>query len=148
MSNRETLKPQAHVLTVEEQSKGGKASVQARRERKELRERLEVVLELPSANDPSMTNAEAMCRALVDKALEGDVRAFTVVRDTIGETPVNSIELVPAEEDINRAAFARLYEIFYKDWAAFSLAWDRYRHRDDADPQEPDYYGYFLEFME
>ena len=68
--------------------KGGVASGVSRRERKELRERLELALELPCADDETQTNAEAICRALIAKALDGDVRAFTVIRDTIGEMPV------------------------------------------------------------
>lgn len=38
MANPENLIPQAHKLTVEEQSKGGKASGEARRQRKTLKE--------------------------------------------------------------------------------------------------------------
>lgn len=95
MANKKTLKPQAHVLTVEEQSKGGKASVEARRERKQLKEALEAALALPNhtQDGKEQTNIEGICAALVQKALEGDVRAFTVIRDTIGEMPVPRLEV-------------------------------------------------------
>lgn len=36
MANEQNLKPQAHKLTVEEQSRGGRASVKARREQKTI----------------------------------------------------------------------------------------------------------------
>ena len=49
MPNKENLIPQAHVLTVEEASKGGKNSGEARRRKKTLRETAEIMLacELP-----------------------------------------------------------------------------------------------------
>ena len=49
MPNKENLIPQAHVLTVEEASKGGKNSGEARRKKKTLRETAEIMLacELP-----------------------------------------------------------------------------------------------------
>lgn len=49
MPNKENLIPQAHVLTVEEASRGGKNSGEARRRKKTLRETAEIMLacELP-----------------------------------------------------------------------------------------------------
>ena len=86
----ENLKPQAHILTVEEQSKGGKASVKARAKRKELKEELQQLLETGNTQ-------KKMSTALIQRAIRGDVRAFQVVRDTIGEKPPERvyIEEVP-----------------------------------------------------
>lgn len=39
-----------------------------------------------------MTAAEALTMAIFEKALGGDVRAFEVIRDTIGEKPVEKKE--------------------------------------------------------
>ena len=66
-------------------SLGGKKSGEARREKKALREHLEALL-LSKKGD--MTTAEALTLALVEKGLAGDVKAFEVIRDTIGEKPV------------------------------------------------------------
>lgn len=46
MANKKNLKPQAHVLTVEEQSMGGVASVKARLKKKRGRELVRSLLEL------------------------------------------------------------------------------------------------------
>lgn len=86
MEKNENLIPQAHVLTVEEQSNGGKASVKARRERKRLKAELEALLE-------SGDTQQSIAAALIEKAKKGDVRAFVVIRDTIGEKPVDHIEM-------------------------------------------------------
>lgn len=77
-------------LTVEEQReiarKGGIASGEARRRRKTLKEELIALLEL---ND----NNNKISLAVLQKALNGDIQAFTTIRDTIGEKPKDEIDL-------------------------------------------------------
>lgn len=68
---------------------GGKKSGEARRKKKALREHLEALL---AGKQDNMTTAEALTLALVEKGLSGDVRAFEVIRDTIGEKPVDKSE--------------------------------------------------------
>lgn len=70
-------------------SKGGKKSGESRRKRKALREHLEMLLKTKQGD---MTAAEALTMAIFEKALGGDVRAFEVIRDTIGEKPVEKKE--------------------------------------------------------
>ena len=76
-------------LTEEEQKKiakmGGKASGEARRARKTLKETLLMMLE-----DGDTQNNITL--AIIDKALSGDTKAYEVIRDTIGEKPTEKIE--------------------------------------------------------
>jgi len=64
--------------------KGGKKSAEVRRARKTLREELLILL---SAKDDGSSESvqTSMSSALIKSALEGNVRAFEVIRDTIGE---------------------------------------------------------------
>lgn len=96
MANKnDNLIPQAHVLTVEEQSRGGKASVKARKERKTLKEELIMLLEKNNSQ-------ERISLALLQRALDGDTKAFEVIRDTVGEKPTNKVEAdVNANVEIN-----------------------------------------------
>lgn len=95
--NPENLIPQAHRLTVEEQSRGGRASGEARRERRRLKEHLEVALEKDTDFDGEvMTNAEAITVALIRKAKSGDVRAYQTIRDGLGEKPAEHIVSEPS----------------------------------------------------
>lgn len=64
--------------------KGGIASGEARRRKKTMRELLEIAMEQPQGDK---TTAEAITVALLEKALSGDVKAYEVVRDTMGENP-------------------------------------------------------------
>lgn len=86
---KEDLRP-FNTLTKEEQKelarKGGIASGKARAARKTLKEEL---LALLSTND----NNNKISVALLAKALDGDIQAFTTIRDTIGEKPVDKSEV-------------------------------------------------------
>lgn len=65
--------------------KGGIASAEARKRRKTLKEELIALLE---TND----NNNKISLAILQKALNGDIQAFTTIRDTIGEKPVDKVE--------------------------------------------------------
>lgn len=65
--------------------KGGIKSGESRRERKKLKEELLLLL---SEGD----NNRRMSIAIFERALNGDTKAFEVIRDTIGEKPKEQIE--------------------------------------------------------
>lgn len=102
MANEQNLIPGGHKLTQEEQSKGGKASGEARRNKKLLRDCIDYLLEredktvLNTEGNP-MSGAEQLAYNLFVKALgEPDTakaaRAFEVLRDTAGQKPVEKVE--------------------------------------------------------
>lgn len=93
MANEENL---THKLTVSEQRAGGKASGEARRRKKELRELIEAAFDREIVNNATgerMRTDEAMVLKQIQNALEGDTRAFVVLRDTIGQMPVQRVEV-------------------------------------------------------
>ena len=108
MANEQNLIPQAHVLTVEEASKGGKRSVESRREKKKTQELVKALMSMPMKNG-KCTDIEniksfadlkgknpnvqlTMLVAIVQKALKGDVRAFELLLAILGESPSIKIE--------------------------------------------------------
>lgn len=90
-------------------SKGGKASAEARRKRKEMREQLETLLTLPIASpktksqlkalgitEDNMDNQMQLLVAMFKKACsgaKGDVQAFLAIRDLMGEKPVDKVQV-------------------------------------------------------
>lgn len=110
MTNEANLNP---VQTKEEARKrgrnGGIASGKARREKKLMRETLDVLLSMPLKNGKyadveSIRNfaalkgkninvQEAILIAQVQKAMKGDTKAAEYVRDTIGQKPVDSVDM-------------------------------------------------------
>jgi len=80
MANEQNLLPLSTNKAREIGEIGGIASGKARRERKKLKESLLLMLE-----DSDVQNA--VCSALVKKALQGNLKAFELLRDSIGEKP-------------------------------------------------------------
>ena len=67
MANEQNLKPAAHPLTVEEQSKGGKASGKARKRKADLRRMAQEVLDgtFKDKHGKEFTGEEAVIQGLV-----------------------------------------------------------------------------------
>lgn len=96
--------------------KGGIASVEARRRKKAMKERLEILLELPmksgkgtdieqirnyaALKGKNITVQDALMIAQIQKALKGDTTAATFVRDTAGQNPATKIE-ADVDMDLN-----------------------------------------------
>lgn len=75
--------------------KGGIKSGEVRREKRALKEELQILMGLMTSE--GITNQERLCLALLGKAQSGDVQAFNAIRDTMGEKPVDKVE----SENIN-----------------------------------------------
>lgn len=73
--------------------KGGIASGEARRARKTFRDELITLLE-------NGNTQEKISVALIQQALDGNTKAFEVIRDTVGEKPVDKLE-ADVNSDIN-----------------------------------------------
>lgn len=96
--------------------KGGIASGEAKRKKKAMRERLEILLELPlkagkgvdleviknfaALKGKNITVQDAMMIAQIQKALKGDTNAAAFVRDTAGENPSVKVE-ADVDMDLN-----------------------------------------------
>ncbi len=110
MTNETNLNP---VRSEDEARKrgraGGIASGKARREKKMMRETLDVLLSMPMKNGKSVdvekirsfaalkgkniSVQEAILIAQVQKAMKGDTRAAEYVRDTMGEKPTDNVDM-------------------------------------------------------
>ena len=110
MANEENLNPiQSESQARELGRKGGIASGKARRAKKELRECLTELLEREygGSDGKVMSGAEIISVKLFAKARDGDIRAFEVLRDTVGQKPVERVETVEiSQETYERVARA------------------------------------------
>lgn len=102
MANEQNLIPQAHKLTVEEQSAGGKASGKARRDKKNLRQALEMLLEKDFIDKAgkTLTGTEAITAKLFEQAMKGNVKAFETIRATVGQDPVQKVQVAEVSQDV------------------------------------------------
>ena len=76
MANKENLIPQAHVLTVEEQSKGGKKSVEVRRQKKTVQKILNDFLSTAAKDNPQVSKLAAKMGLQDDGSIKD---LFTIV---------------------------------------------------------------------
>lgn len=110
MTNEQNLDP---VQSKDEARKrgraGGIASGKARREKKKMRETLEILLSMPMKNGKfadvesirnfaalkgkNISVQDAIMIAQIQKAMKGDTKAAEYVRDTIGQKPVDSVDM-------------------------------------------------------
>ena len=93
--NNENLKPQ-NTRTKSEQreiaKKGAIASVISRQQKKELKDALLTLLEMDIIVDgEKMSGSKAIALKLFQRAMQGNCRAFELIRDTIGQKPVEKI---------------------------------------------------------
>lgn len=113
MANEQNLTQMGKPLSTERAqklgSKGGKASAEARKQRKMIKDTLELLLAMPlDKNAPkdiediknfaalkgkNITVQDALAIAMIKKAKNGDVSAMTYIRDTIGEKPRDNLNL-------------------------------------------------------
>ena len=90
----------------EDSRKAGIASGKARREKKLIKDNIELLLSLPikskkmkeqlaelGIEENEMNNQMAMVIAMYQKVLKGDVSAFNTLRDTLGQKPVEVQEV-------------------------------------------------------
>ena len=95
MAGKENLRPVSSKDEARERGrKGGLASGDARRKRKTLKEELLLMLE-----DEEVQKSVAV--ALIQEAQNGNVKAFGMLRDTIGEAPVEKGQTTQTVVDLS-----------------------------------------------
>lgn len=96
-------------LTEEQKLKGAQVSAQKRRDHKKMKDDLKTLLrlslrrgdlldvdealDLAQLQGKNISVQTAMDLAMVQRAIMGDVQAYTIIRDTIGEKPTDKVEL-------------------------------------------------------
>ena len=94
MAGKDNLRPVSSKEEARERGrKGGLASGEARRKRKTLKEELLLMLSEGETQ-------QSVTIALIEKAMSGDTKAFEVIRDTIGERPIDKVMISDVEPSV------------------------------------------------
>lgn len=114
MANEQNLRPGEYKLSQEEAKKGGKASAEARRRKRDLRIALEMLLEknFTDKSGNQITGTEAITAKLFEQAMKGNVKAFETIRATVGQDPVQKVEVAKIEKE---QSLQELQELFDED---------------------------------
>ena len=83
MAKEDNLIPQAHVLTLEEQSAGGKKSGEVRKEKATMRKTLEMLLN--EKNNKGKTYKELATLGLIKGAVNGNSANYRTIVEVLGE---------------------------------------------------------------
>lgn len=92
--------------TTEEQREiarqGGIASGRARAEKRDLRKALELLLEQTYTDKKGVTRtgAQAITEKLFSEVMKGNVKAFEVLRDTVGQKPIEKVMIAEVDQDV------------------------------------------------
>ena len=100
MANEQNLRPSEYKLSQEEAKKGGIASGEARRRKRDIRLALEALLEKEWKDKSGnvMSGTEAIALKQMEKAMKGDTRAFEIIRDTIGQKPIERVQITEIDQ--------------------------------------------------
>lgn len=84
---------------------GGIASGKARAEKRDLRKALELLLEQTYTDKKGVTRtgAQALVEKLFATAMSGNVKAFEVIRSTVGQDPVQKVEQVNVDMEYEQS---------------------------------------------
>lgn len=100
MGKEENLKPfdsnQSREKAKINGRKGGIKSGESKRAKKSMREMLDYLLEkeINNRQGEKVNTQEAITLALLKQALNGNVKAYEVIRDTIGEKPTEQHKVI------------------------------------------------------
>lgn len=102
MANEQNLRPGEYKLSQEEAKKGGIASAKARREKRDLRKALEILLEKEwqDKNGNKLTGTEAITAKLFEQAMKGNIKAFETIRSTVGQDPVQKVMVADVDQTV------------------------------------------------
>lgn len=84
------------------QSKGGLVSAQKKRDRINLRKCMEMLLEEKYKDDNGklVSGAELISIKQLQRAMQGDTKAFEVIRDTAGQKPADKVEISKPDSEV------------------------------------------------
>lgn len=97
MANEENL---THKLTVSEQRAGGKASGEARRRKKLMREAFEELLSRDYHDQAGnvLDGTSALAAKVFKQAMDGDLKAFEIIRDTTGQAAPKKVIMAEIDQ--------------------------------------------------
>lgn len=97
MSNIENLIPMSKRSKNEARKlgkKGGIASGKARKKKRTLKDELQIIMK--TINKDGVTYQELISTALVKEALKGNTKAYEIIRNTLGQNPIEVQQVIDA----------------------------------------------------
>lgn len=114
MANEQNLRPSEYKFTDEDRRKATKARQENLKRRKTFAQAFEAFLleDHKDKNGRKLNGTEALTAVVIQKALKGDLKAFEIIRDSVGEKPVDKIASVDVTQEVREEveSLVRKYE--------------------------------------
>lgn len=119
MANEQNLRPSEYKFTDEDRRKATKVRQENLKRRKTFSEIFDAWLtgDHKDKNGNEMNGAEALAQAVLAKAVKGDLKAFELIRDTVGEKPIDKVAKVDITPEVRNEveALVEKYETGHGD---------------------------------
>lgn len=109
MANEQNLIPQAHILTVEEQSKGGQKSAQVRREKKTVQKILTDLLDSDIKDSPQFAKLASKIGVNSDKSVK-DIFTMVCLLNSVKNGNLSDLEKLSKLLGEDKAPSAEAHE--------------------------------------
>lgn len=119
MANEQNLRPSEYKFTDEDREKARRVRQENLKRRKTFSEIFDAWLttDHKDKNGNKMNGAEALAQAVLAKAVKGDLKAFELIRDTVGEKPIDKVAKVDITPEVRNEveALVEKYETGHGD---------------------------------
>ena len=113
MANEQNLKPiNSENMAREYQKRSVESRNRNSAEKKNLRLALEILLEkdFTDKNGNQITGTEAITAKLFEQAMKGNVKAFETIRATVGQDPVQKVEVAKIDKEQSMQELKDLFD--------------------------------------
>ena len=113
MSNIDNLRKIDTEIARDMQKKSVEARKRNKQERINMRLALEELLnrDMKSKDGQDMSGAEAISAKLFEQALKGDIRAYETIRATVGQDPVQKVQVAEIDKHVEEEIEGLIDEI-------------------------------------
>ena len=100
--NDQNLRPSEYKFTDADREKARRVRQENLKRRKTFAEVFEAFLakDYKDKKGNKMTGAEALGMKVIEQAMKGELKAFELIRDTVGEKPVEKVATVEIPDDV------------------------------------------------
>lgn len=102
MANEQNLRPSEYKFTDEDRKKATRVRQENLKKRKTFAQAFDAYLssQFKQADGTVLSGTELIAKTVIDRANEGDLKAFELIRDTVGEKPIDKVAKVEISQDI------------------------------------------------
>lgn len=102
MANEQNLRPSEYKFTDEDRRKAARNRHENVKRRKTFAEAFEAFLLADHTDKKGVTKngLDILSEAVLGKAIKGDLRAFELIRDTVGEKPVEKVAMTEIPQEV------------------------------------------------